>query len=93
MCNDGLLDTSNFPSNHPLFSVNRKAHLGCIKDESGGCVDPYVEWIFLRPKCYSMLTASHCELKRAKGVQKSVIKNDIQHDDYVSLWKGVTIKQ
>ena len=32
----GLLDTSNYPRNHPLFSNVHKARLGCIKDENGG---------------------------------------------------------
>ena len=32
----GLLDTSNYPRDHPLFSNALKARLGCVNDESGG---------------------------------------------------------
>ena len=53
MLHDGLLDTSNYPQNHPLYSRQFENKIGLVKDESAG-VDSYVEWVFLRPKCYSL---------------------------------------
>ena len=85
MLNRGLLDTSNYPRNHPLFSNTLKARLGCIKDESGG--EAFREWVFLRPKCYSMLTVTGDAKKRAKGVRRNVVQRQITHANYRSSWE------
>ena len=90
MKEDGLLDSSNFPSNHPLFSEEHKAELGCIKDEAHG--DPFIEWILLRPKCYSM--KAHVkenkgeDKKRAKGVSRFTLANKISHEDYKMAYEN-----
>lgn len=85
MARDELLDTSNYPKDHPLFSNKRKARLGCVKDEGEGEV--FKEWVLLRPKCYSMLTVDqHEKMKKAKGVQQSVVANSIHHEDYVKVY-------
>ena len=34
MATDGLLDSSNYPHDHPLYSSVGKAELGMVKDES-----------------------------------------------------------
>ena len=86
MAKDGLLDTSNLPSSHPLYSNTNKARLGCVKDEGAGEV--WKEWVLLRPKCYSMITQSEHEHKRAKGVQRSVVARAMQHDSYVAIFEG-----
>ena len=67
MIKDELLDTSNYPSTHPLYSKKFAAQIGKFKDESGG-VDKYSDWIFLRPKLYSLLTVNDNEFNKAKGV-------------------------
>ena len=85
MVERGLLDTSNYPRDHPLFSNTLKARLGCIKDESGG--EAFKEWVFLRPKCYSLLTVIGDAKKRAKGVRRSVVQRHITHDDYRTAWE------
>ena len=36
MLEDGLLDSSNYPMEHPLFSIRHQAQLGCLKDEVKG---------------------------------------------------------
>jgi hypothetical protein len=36
MLANGLLDTSNYPPTHSLYSVAQKARLGYIKDEGAG---------------------------------------------------------
>lgn len=85
MCQEKLLDTSNYPPNHAYFSNECKAKLGCIKDEAAG--KPFVEWILLRPKCYSMLTGDGKEIKRAKGVRLATIFNEITHKMYRGSYK------
>jgi hypothetical protein len=83
MLEDGLLDSSNYPREHPLFSARYKAKLGCIKDEVEG--EKIIEAVLLKPKCYSMQTASGkvCK-KRAKGIQYCV-KNRIPHEKFVQV--------
>jgi hypothetical protein len=85
MFRDGLLDSSNYPREHVLHSDRFKARLGCIKDEVEG--EKLVEAVLLKPKCYSMQTASGkvCK-KRAKGVQYCV-KNRIPHEKFVQVFR------
>jgi hypothetical protein len=85
MLRDGLLDSSNYPQEHRLYSVQHKAQLGCIKDEVEG--EMLVEAVLLKPKCYSMKTASGkiCK-KRAKGVQYCV-KERIPHETFVQVYR------
>ena len=83
MLEDNLLDSSNYPLNHPLHSIKNKAKLGCIKDECAGT--PIIDGIFLRPKCYSLLLEDGKDHKRAKGVQRSVLGKKINHQDYVDV--------
>ena len=80
MRTDGLLDSSNYSPTHPLFSNDCKAKLGCIKDEAGG--KPFIEWILLRPKAYSMQASHGKDVKRAKGVRRNTLQSEIQHEDY-----------
>jgi hypothetical protein len=84
MLRDELLDSSNYPHDHGLYSVRHKAQLGCIKDEVEG--EKLVEAVLLKPKCYSMKTASGmiCK-KRAKGIQKCV-KDRIPHDLFLQVY-------
>ena len=86
MAKDGFLDCSNYPSNHPLYSNTNKARLGCVKDEGAGEV--WREWVLLRPKCYSMVTISDHEHKRAKGIQRSVVAKEMHHNSYMAIYEG-----
>jgi len=72
MLRDGLLDSSNYPENHPLYSTKYRSKLGCVKDES--CGKTFNEWIFLRPKCYSLRYEDGDVKKTAKGVQRYIHK-------------------
>ena len=83
MARDGLLDSSNFPSSHPLYSVTNKAKLGCIKDEMSGNV--LREAVLLKPKCYSMLAVSGAEKKTAKGLQYCV-RQRLSHTKYFEVY-------
>ena len=88
LCADEVLDTSNYPRDHPQFTNDRKAKLGCIKDEAGG--KAFKEWILLRPKAYSMLSIDDTESKRAKGVCRATLKLDITHDTYKQAYTQQT---
>ena len=88
MSTDDVLDSSNYPRDHVLYSERNKAKLGRVKDESGGRV--FAEICMLRPKAYSFLYANSngcAGIKRAKGVQRAVLKNEITHADYVRAWR------
>jgi hypothetical protein len=86
MAADGLLDSSNYPSSHPLYSTTYKARLGCVKDESAG--ESLKEGLFLRPKCYSIVTVDGKEHKRAKGIQRAVVAKGVVHGDYVEVFQS-----
>ena len=83
MRDDGLLDLSNYPRDSPLYSRAVENKVGLFKDESAG-VDKYVEWIFLRPKCYSMLTEDG-SINKAKGITR---RTKIPHERYVEIYES-----
>ena len=89
MATDGLLDSSNYPHEHPLYSSVGKAELGSVKDECSGI--PIHDAVFLRPKCYSLRMSSGKDHKRAKGIQRAVLKNEIGHEDYVNVSEAFII--
>jgi hypothetical protein len=70
--NCDLFDFSDYPSDHPLFSVTNKKVMGKMKDETNG--SPISEFCGLRAKMYSILCDGVAK-KRAKGVSKGVVKN------------------
>ncbi|KAK3801763.1 hypothetical protein RRG08_043778 [Elysia crispata] len=63
-----LYDTSDYPREHTLHSVENKKVLGKMTDECAG--RPIAEYIGLRPKMYSILEANGDNTKKAKGVKK-----------------------
>ena len=73
-------DTSDYPPNHPsgIPSGFNKKVLGMFKDEFVG----------LRAKLYSFKMFEGEEIKKCKGVKKSVVKKSITHEDY----KGCSFK-
>ena len=73
-------DTSNYPKDNALHSTVNKKVLGKMKDECAGV--PIAEFVGLRPKMYSILTADEKEMRRAKGVKKYVVKKQIRHEQY-----------
>ena len=82
-------DFSGYPKDHPLFSDKNKKVLGKMKDETAGC--PIREFVGLRAKMYSLLCYDASEMKRAKGVRKATLKNEINHGDYLqTLLHGST---
>ena len=87
MAADGLLDTSNYPKNHPLFSNAYNAKLGCVKDEGKGEV--FTEFILLRPKSYSMWCSSNDKLskKTCKGIARRNVKK-FTHQQYQEVYQS-----
>ena len=73
-------DTSNYPSNHPLYSTVNKKVNGKFKDELGGNL--MLEVVGLRPKLYSYITDKMDGCKRAKGVVKATI-DTLKHEHYL----------
>ena len=89
MIEDGLLDTSNYPKDHHLFSNDHKAQIGLVKDEM--CGRSIREWNLLRPKCYSLETVEEYNMKRTKGVQRYVVANHLRHQNYLESFEDSSI--
>ena len=79
------LDTSNYPSDHPLFSVQNKMRPGCFRDETPPSTDYGVpcEFVGLKSKMYSIRYTSDYITKKAKGINKAAMKS-VSHDMYLT---------
>ena len=75
-----LFDNSDYPESSPYFDKTNKKIIGKFKDEAAGV--PITEFIGLRSKMYSYVKENQKGGKTAKGIKKSVIKNDVKHEDY-----------
>ena len=76
----GFYDTSDYPKDHPQYSEDNKKVVGKMKDECAGRL--IAEYVGLRPKMYSILEVDGGNIKKAKGVKKSVVKKNITHRQY-----------
>ena len=74
-----MFDTSNFPTDHPLFNNVNKKVIGKMKDEMGG--EAIKEFVGLRSKMYSLKVGTD-EKKTAKGIKKATIRKHLKHDMY-----------
>ncbi|GBN36896.1 hypothetical protein AVEN_176889-1 [Araneus ventricosus] len=72
-------DFSDYPKDHPLFSVENKKKIGYLKDELNG--QPCFEFVGLRSKMYSILSGKG-EKQTAKGISKSVRQQKLKHANY-----------
>ena len=75
-------DTSDYPENHPSgikTGVNKKV-IGKFKDEVAG--KQITHFVSLRPKLYTYKIEEEGEKRKAKGVEKNVIKKSLSFDDY-----------
>ena len=75
-----LFDNSDYPESSPYFDKTNKKIIGKFKDEAAGV--RITEFIGLRSKMYSYVKENQTGGKTAKGIKKSVIKNDVKHEDY-----------
>ena len=76
-------DTSDYPSNHPSgipTGVNKKV-IGMFKDEVAG--KQITHFVGLRPKLYSFKIEQNKEVRKCKGIKKSVVKKTMDFNDYV----------
>ena len=79
---ESRFDTSAYQADHKgiKLRVNKKV-IGMMKDETAGRV--IREFVGLRSKLYSYLMDDDDEeVKRCKGIKKSVVKKTITHQDY-----------
>ena len=74
-------DFSGFVCTSPFFDATNIKVIGKMKDEANG--EPIVEFVGLKPKMYSYITDDGAESRRAKGVQRAVVKNKLRHEAYV----------
>lgn len=82
-------DFSNYPEKHFAFSTANKKCIGKMKDEQSSV--PITQWVGLKSKMYSFLT-EYEKVNKAKGVAKSVVKKDINHEDYLKCLKDAADK-
>jgi len=74
-----LFDNSEYPESSKFFFRENKKVIGKFKDEAAG--KPILEFIGLKSKMYSYTTEEKND-KTAKGVNKNIIKKEINHSDY-----------
>ena len=65
-----------------MFTRRFENKIALVKDESGG-VEDYTEWIFLRPKCYSLLSADDSATHKAKCITRST---HFTHQQYGNVY-------
>ena len=75
-----LFDNSDYPESSPYFNKTNKKVIGKFKDEAASI--PITEFIGLKSKMYSYVKEDETGNRTAKGIKKSVIKNDIKHENY-----------
>lgn len=80
------MDFSNYPPNHPKFSLKNKAKLGYFKDELGGS-KICKEFVGLRPKCYCLKledveSKQTSDKKVCKGLGRTAIKKRLKFEQY-----------
>ena len=79
-------DCSDYREDHPLYNqVNAKV-LGKFKNELPNC--HIVEFISLCPKVYAIQCTSSKSIKKVKGVQKMVVRNEIRFKDFLEILYG-----
>ena len=88
--NSTYFDTSDYPSDHPIYSIQNKKILGKMKDETNGVA--IEEFVGLRSKMYSIKLGNE-EKKRAKGVKKIVVKKHLRHQHYKDVLFNKTVRK
>ena len=77
-----LYDFSDYPIDHPNYSIENKKVVGKMKDESQG--KQISEFVGLRAKMYAYKLSNQTEIKKAKGVTRVVVKKEINFDLYMN---------
>ena len=89
-----LFDNSDYPESSKFFFKENKKVIGKFKDEAAG--KPIKEFVGLKSKMYSYTMedpgVEPQEHKKAKGVKKNVVKNEIRHRHYIDVINnGITM--
>ena len=74
------LDTSDYPKDHPLYSVDNKKVIGKFKDELNGKI--MNEIIFLKSKAYAYTLSDLTEKKKLKGISQPIVKKEMNFKNY-----------
>ena len=76
-------DTSDYPKDHPsgILTGENKKVIGMFKDEVAG--KQITHFIGLRPKLYSFKIEEGKNVKKCKGIKKSVVSKGITFEHYV----------
>ena len=86
--NSMYYDTSDYPQVHELYSEENKKVLGKMKDECCGRL--ITEYVGLRPKMYSILEDSEKNIRKAKGVKRNVVQQELKHEMYLDCLQEQT---
>ncbi|KAK3723060.1 hypothetical protein QZH41_008526 [Actinostola sp. cb2023] len=87
---DSRFDTSAYPKDHPIGTWANKKVIGMMKDETAA-EGEITEFVGLRSKLYAHKIEDK-EEKKCKGIKKSVVKKDLEFDDYKNcLFSGVKV--
>ncbi|XP_054279772.1 uncharacterized protein LOC128997944 [Macrosteles quadrilineatus] len=99
-------DTSNYPNNHICYDGSNARVLGKFKDEAGGVTINMFTGLMAKLYCF-VFGKSSCSVgngddnddigapppvKRAKGVNRDVVKNKLTVDDYLDCLYNKTCK-
>jgi hypothetical protein len=79
------LDTSDYPIDHPCYSIDNKKILGKFKDEANSKI--INRFVGLRAKMYALDIDSQ-EIKKVKGIVKSAVKNSINFESYIEVLRN-----
>ena len=80
-------DFSDYPKESKFHDPTNKKVIGKMKDETASV--PIVEFVGLRSKMYSFKTEEH-ECKKAKGINKGVVRRKMRHQDYLKTLEKQT---
>ena len=83
-------DLSGYDKSHFLYDKTNCKVIGKMKDEMNGKI--IEEFVGLRSKLYSIKLADKKEKKVDKGVNKCVIENKLNHQDYYDCLVNQTIR-
>lgn len=95
-----VFDTSDYPKEHPLYSIKNKKVAGKFKDESNGLI--ITSFVGLRSKMYSYVmdcpeldldkTGKVNKHQKLKGVPRAVVSNSVDHQLYKKCLEDIDFK-
>lgn len=74
-----IMDFSDYPENHFLFSEKNKKKIGCMKDEGNSKI--FTHFIGLAPKLYSF-TGVDVYKNAVKGIKKAAVQKNFRHEKF-----------